>query len=136
MDLDTAREILRTQHHAVLATRHPDGTPQMTPVLVTVDDDGYAVVSSRETAYKVRNLRRDPHAWLCSFPNTFFGNWIHIEGPAEIISLPTAMDGLVAYYRSISGEHEDWDDYRTAMTSERRCLIRIAITKAGPTHQG
>jgi PPOX class probable F420-dependent enzyme len=136
MDLDSARDVLRTQHRAVLATRRADSELQMSPVLVTVDDAGYAVISSRETAYKVLNLRRDPRAVVCSLPDAFFGDWIQVEGPAEIISLPDAMDGLIAYYRSISGEHEDWNNYRAAMHSERRCLIRITITKAGPTHHG
>ena len=137
MDLDEAKDVLRAQHHAVLTTLRPNGEPQMSPVLATVDADGYAVISTRETAYKVKSLRRDPRAWLCSFPNSFFGGrWIQIAGPVEIVSLPDAMDGLVEYYRSISGEHEDWDDYRSAMVSERRCLVRIEIQSAGPDRQG
>jgi PPOX class probable F420-dependent enzyme len=136
MDLDEARDVLRTQHHAVLATRRPDGQPQMTPISVTIDDEGYAVISSRETAFKVKNVRRDPAVWLCSLPDTFYGRWIQVEGSAEIVSLPDAMDGLVSYYRSISGEHPDWDDYRAAMVNEQRCLIRITITRAGPDRQG
>jgi PPOX class probable F420-dependent enzyme len=136
MDLDKARDVLRQQHHAVLTTRRSDGQPQMTPVAVTVDDEGYAVISSRETAYKVKNLRREPRAWLCSFPDGFFGNWIQIEGPVEIVSLPDAMEGLVSYYRSISGEHPDWDDYRAAMNRDKRVLIRIRLDRAGPDVQG
>ncbi|HEU5472507.1 MAG TPA: PPOX class F420-dependent oxidoreductase [Actinophytocola sp.] len=136
MDLDQAREVLRGQHRAVLATTRSDGAPQMTPVTVAVDDEGHAVISSRETAYKVRNLRRDPRAWLCSMPDAFYGNWIQVEGRAQIVSLPEAMDGLIAYYRSISGEHPDWDEYREAMRTEKRCLIRIDITRAGPDRQG
>jgi PPOX class probable F420-dependent enzyme len=136
MDLDEARDVLRTQHHAVLATRRPDGQPQMTPISVTIDDEGYAVISSRETAFKVKNVRRDPAVWLCSLPDAFYGRWIQVEGSADIVSLPDAMDGLISYYRSISGEHPDWDDYRAAMVKEQRCLIRITITRAGPDRQG
>jgi PPOX class probable F420-dependent enzyme len=136
MDLDEAKEILRSQHRAVLATLRSDGAPQMSPVLVAVDDDGYAVISTRETAYKVKNLRREPRAWLCSFQDGFFGRWIQVEGPAEIVSLPDAMEGLVDYYRSISGEHDNWDDYRATMTRDQRCLIRIQIERAGPDRQG
>ncbi len=136
MDLDKARDVLREQHRAVLATRRSDGEPQLSPVLVTMDDDGYAVISSRETAYKVKNLRRDARAWLCSMPDGFFGHWIQIEGPAEIVSLPDAMEGLVAYYRSISGEHSNWDEYREAMRSDKRVLIRIQLDRAGPDVQG
>ncbi|HET9141865.1 PPOX class F420-dependent oxidoreductase [Actinophytocola sp.] len=136
MDLDEARDVLRTQHRAVLATRRADGEPQLSPVTVGVDDEGYVVISSRETAYKVKNLRREPRAWLCVMPDSFFGRWIQVEGAVEIVSLPEAMDGLVAYYRSISGEHPDWDEYREAMRSEKRCLIRVSLDRAGPDRQG
>ena len=136
MDLDKARDVLREQHRAVLATRRSDGEPQLSPVLVTMDDDGHAVISSRETAYKVKNLRRDSRAWLCSMPDGFFGRWVQVEGPAEIVSLPDAMDGLVSYYRSISGEHPNWDEYRESMRSEKRVLIRIQLDRAGPDVQG
>jgi PPOX class probable F420-dependent enzyme len=137
MDLDLARDVLRTQHHAVLATVRPDGQPQMSPVTAVVDDEGYAAISTRETAYKVRNLRRDPRAWLCVLPDAFFGGqWVQVEGAAQIVSLPEAMDGLVAYYRAASGEHPDWDDYRRAMVRDKRCLIRIRVDRAGPDRQG
>jgi PPOX class probable F420-dependent enzyme len=136
MDLDDARDVLRTQHQAVLATRRADDAPQMTPVTVGVDGEGYAVISTREGAYKVKNLRRDPRASLCVLPNGFFGRWVQVEGTAEIVSLPDAMDGLVSYYRDISGEHPNWDEYRSAMVNDRRCLIRIRIERAGPDVQG
>ena len=136
MDLDEARDVLRTQHQAVLATRRSGGAPQMSPVLVGVDDEGYAVISTRESAYKVKNLRRDPRASLCVLPDGFFGRWVQVDGPVEIVSLPDAMEGLVSYYRAVSGEHPDWDEYRSAMLNERRCLIRIRIERAGPDVQG
>lgn len=136
MDLDKARDVLRAQHHAVLATLRADGEPQMSPVLVTMDAEGYAVISTRETAYKVKNLRRNPRAWLCSFSDSFFGDWLQAEGAVEIVSLPEAMDGLIEYFRSISGEHKDWDEYRAAMEREKRCLIRIRLDRAGPDRQG
>lgn len=136
MDLDHAREIMREQHRAVLATFREDGTPQMSPVLVAVDDDGRGLVSTRETAVKVGNLRRDHRLWLCVLPDSFFGRWIQVEGRAEIISLPDAMDGLVDYYRRVSGEHEDWDGYREAMRAERRVLVRVALERAGPDRSG
>jgi PPOX class probable F420-dependent enzyme len=136
MDLDEAREIIRQQHHAVLATRRADGEPQMSPVVVAVDDEGYAVISTRETAYKVHNLRRDPRAWLCVLADGFFGRWIQVAGQAELVSLPEAMPGLEAYYRSVSGEHPDWAEYREAMRTERRVLVRVRIDRAGPDHHG
>jgi len=137
MDIDRALDVIRAQHHAVLATTRPDGQPQMSPVLVTVDDEAYAVISTRETAYKVRNVRRHPRAWLCVLPDRFFGGrWLQIEGSTQILSLPDAMDPLIAYYRSISGEHPKWDEYRQAMRRDQRCLIRIRVERAGPDREG
>jgi PPOX class probable F420-dependent enzyme len=136
MDLDEAREVVRQQARAVLATMRADGTPQMSPVLVAVDDAGRVLVSTRETALKVHNLRRDPRLWLCVLPDGFFGRWVQVEGTAEIVSLPDAMDGLVDYYRRVSGEHENWADYRAAMERERRVLLKVTITRAGPDRSG
>ena len=136
MDLEKAREVIREQHRAVLATLREDGTPQMSPVLVALDDDGRVLVSTRETALKVRNLRRDERLWLCVLPDGFFGRWIQVQGRAEIVPLPDAMDGLVDYYRRISGEHENWDEYRQAMQAERRVLLRVALERAGPDRAG
>jgi PPOX class probable F420-dependent enzyme len=120
----------------VLATIRNDGSPQLSPVLVAVDDEGRALVSTRETAMKVRNLRRDPRLWLCVLPDGFFGRWVQLEGRAEIVSLPDAMDGLVDYYRRTAGEHDDWDDYRAAMQREKRVLVRVTLTRAGPDRSG
>ena len=136
MDLDAAREHVRTHSHAVLATMRRDGTPQLSPVAATVDDDGRVVVSSRETAYKVKNLRRHPTAWLCVFPDRFYGPWVQVEGDVEVLSLPDAMEPLVDYYRKVAGEHPDWDEYRQAMRDEQRCLIRVDLTRAGPDRAG
>src|SRR5256885_14976359 len=100
MDLDEARDLLRSQHRAVLATWRSDGTPQLSPVSAGVDDEGYAVISTRETAYKVKNLRRDPRAYLCVFSDRFFGGrWAPLDGTVTLGSLPQAMEQLVAYYR-------------------------------------
>ena len=136
MDLGEAREYVRTNHHAVLATMRRDGTPQMSPVACTVDDAGRVVVSSRETAIKVKNVRRDPRAWLCVFPDAFFGGFVQVEGSVEVVSLPEAMDGLIDYYRSVAGEHPDWDEYRAAMEKEQRVLVRLELTRAGPDIAG
>ena len=136
MDLDAARDHVRSNSHAVLATVRKDGTPQMSPVAATVDDQGRVVVSSRETAYKVKNLRRDPRAWLCVFPDAFYGAWVQVEGEVDVLSLPEAMEPLVDYYRAVAGEHPDWDEYRAAMQAEQRCLIRVSLTRAGPDKAG
>lgn len=136
MDLDAAREYVRTNHHAVLATLKRDGSPQLSPVAAAVDEQGRVVVSSRETAFKVKNLRRSPTAWLCVFPDRFFGDWVQVEGDVDVLSLPDAMEPLVDYYRRVGGQHSDWDEYRAAMEREQRCLIRVTLTKAGPDRAG
>jgi PPOX class probable F420-dependent enzyme len=135
MTTDEADAFLRVNHRAVLATIRPDGGPQMSPVLITLDDEGRAVISTREATSKVRNLRRNPFAYAVVLNDRFYGAWLQLEGPATIVSLPEAMEPLVSYYRSISGEHPDWDDYRRAMERDRRVLIRIAITRAA-VHNG
>lgn len=136
MELDQARAFLGENHRAVLATSRADGRPQLSPVLVAVDGEGRAIISTRETAYKVKNLRRDPKASLCVLNDNFYGDWIRVDGTAEIVSLPEALELLVDYYRRVSGEHPDWDEYRSAMQQQRRVLIRIQPERAGPDRQG
>jgi PPOX class probable F420-dependent enzyme len=136
MDTGRAAGFLRAHHRAVLATTRSDGRPQLSPVTCTVDDDGRVMISTRETALKTKNLRRRPYASLCVFTDNFFGEWVQVEGDVEIISLPAAMDLLVDYYRRVSGEHPDWDDYRAAMVRDRRVIARVTITRAGPDVSG
>lgn len=136
MDLEDARQVLREQHRAVLATRRGDGAPQLTPIVVGVDEAGAAVISTRETALKTRNLRREARAWLCVLPDGFFGRWVQIEGDVEIVDLPDALDGLRALYRQVSGEHPDWADFDDAMRRERRVLLRVHLDRAGPDASG
>ncbi|MGH2348892.1 MAG: PPOX class F420-dependent oxidoreductase [bacterium] len=136
MEIAVAQQFLRGNRNAVLATWRRDGRLQMSPVTVGLDAAGRAILSSRDTAYKVRNLRRDPRAALCVFVEAFAGPWVQIEGTAEVVTLPEAMEPLVDYYRCLAGEHPDWDDYRRAMTVDRRALIRITIERAGPDRQG
>lgn len=136
MQLDRAREFLRANHRAVLATTRADGRPQLSPVLCGVDSAGRVLISTRETAVKIRNLRRNPLASLCGLSDAFFGGWVQVEGKAEIVSLPEAMELLVEYYRLVSGEHPDWDEYRATMQRDRRCVIRIEIDRAGPDISG
>jgi len=136
VDLGAAREFLRDHHRGVLATRRGDGGIQQSPVLVNVDGDGRAIISSRETAYKVRNLRRDPWAQACVFTDEFFGRWIFFEGRAEVLSLPAAMEPLIDYYKRFPDSNPDWDEYRARMERERRVLVRIELERAGPDRQG
>jgi PPOX class probable F420-dependent enzyme len=136
MDTGKAAEFLRAHHRAVLATSRSDGHPQMSPVTCAVDDAGRVLISTRETAMKTKNLRRRPQAALCVLNDNFFGEWVQVEGDVELISLPDAMDLLVDYYRRVSGEHPDWDDYRAAMVRDKRVIVRITITRAGPDVSG
>ena len=135
MNKQKGLDFVSEHHHAVMVTRSKSGRIQSSPV--TVGSDGTkAVISSRETAYKVRNLMRDPQVTLCVFTDAFFGAWVQIEGTAEIVHLPEAMDLLVDYYRRIRGEHPDWDEYRQVMQDEKRVMIRVEIARVGPTKQG
>jgi PPOX class probable F420-dependent enzyme len=136
MSAERAQQFLRTHHQAVLATNRADGRPQMSPVTCAVDAEGRILISTRETAVKTRNLRRNPYASMCAFTERFFGDWIQAEGTAEVISLPDAMDLLIDYYRLASGEHPDWSDYRAAMVRDRRVIVRVTISRVGPTVSG
>jgi PPOX class probable F420-dependent enzyme len=136
VDLDQARAFMREHHRAVLATRLTKGGIQQSPVLLNVDGEGRAIISSRETAYKVRNLRRDPWAQACVFTDGFFGQWLFAEGRAEVLSLPDAMEPLIDYYKRFPDENPDWDEYRARMERERRVLIRIELDSAGPDRSG
>jgi PPOX class probable F420-dependent enzyme len=136
MDAETARNFIRENHHAVMATFRKDGRPAMSPMSVALDADSKVVVSTRQTARKVKHLRRDPRVALTVFTDGFVGPWVQVEGQAEIVELPGAMDLLVAYYRAVAGEHPDWADYRAAMEREQRVIVRFAIDRAGPDVQG
>lgn len=135
MDIGEALDYLRQHHHSVLITRRGDGEPNPSPVVHGVDGAGRVVISSREPAYKVRNLRADPRAVLCAIPDEFFGRWVRVSGRAEIVALPAAMDGLIDLYRQVAREHPDWDEYRAAMETDRRVIIAISPESAGPDRQ-
>ena len=136
MNLDEARAFVNEHKRAVIATLRSNGAPALSPVTAVVDDDGYVIVSTRETAMKVRHIRRDPRVWLAVLRADFFPPWVQLTGRAAIVPLPEAMDGLVDYYRRAAGEHPDWDDYRAAMQRDQRVLLRIEITEVGPKQQG
>jgi PPOX class probable F420-dependent enzyme len=136
VEIEKALEFVRNNNHAVLTTYFADGRAQMSPVTVGLDAENYVTISTREPAVKTLNLARDPRAVLCVFTKAFYGDWVLLEGLATIVHLPDALEPLVDYYRSVSGEHPDWEDYRAAMARERRVLLKIAITKAGPDRKG
>jgi PPOX class probable F420-dependent enzyme len=136
MDIEAALDFVRENHRAVLATRRADGNPQMSPITAGVDRQGRVTISSRETAIKTKNARRDPSVSLVVFTDGFFGPWIQVDGSVEVVSLPEAMEQLVDYYRAISGEHPDWDEYRRVMAEEQRVILAITPARAGPDKSG
>jgi len=137
VNIDHAKEFLRKHHWGILATRRKNGNLQMSPVTVGLDAEGRAIISSRETVYKVNNLRRDPRAALCAVTSSFHGGgWVQINGSAEIISLPDALDGLVYLQRQAYGEHKSWPEFHERMAREKRVIIRIDIDAVGPKVRG
>ena len=136
MDVAEALEFLSEHHRAVLSTTRRDGRPQLSPVVAALDVHGHVVVSTRETAIKTHNIARDPRVSLCVLNDNFFGEWAYLDGEASIVHLPDALEPLVEYYRKIAGEHSDWDEYRAAMVRERRVLLEIRVTGAGPSISG
>ena len=137
IEIDKAKEFLTQHHWGILATRRKNGNLQMSPVTVGLDDQGRAIISSRETAYKVNNLRRDPRAALCAITSSFHGEgWVQINGNAEVISLPQALDTLVYLQRQAYGEHKNWPEFHDRMARERRVIVRINIENVGPKVRG
>jgi PPOX class probable F420-dependent enzyme len=136
VDISQATGFLSTHPRAVLATTRSDGRPQLSPVVAAVDDGGRVLISTRETAIKAKNLARDPRASLCVLNDGFFGEWVQLDGNAELIHLPDAMPLLEDYYRRISGEHPDWAEYRDAMRRDKRLIVRVMVDRAGPDVSG
>jgi len=137
IEIDKAKEFLTKHHWGILATRRKNGDLQMSPVTVGLDERSRAIISSRETAYKVNNLRRDPRAALCAITSSFHGEgWVQINGNAEVISLPQALDTLVFLQRQAYGEHKSWPEFHERMARERRVIIRINIESVGPKVRG
>jgi PPOX class probable F420-dependent enzyme len=136
MEISEGLKFVRAHHRGVLATTRADGRTQMSPVIAGVDRQGRVIVSAGETAYKVKHLRARPYGAFCGFTDGFFGDWVQVEGPVEIVALPEAMELLVDYYRDISGEHPDWDEYRAAMVRDQRVIIAITPQRVGPGRQG
>jgi PPOX class probable F420-dependent enzyme len=137
IDISAAKEFLARHHWGVLTTRRRDGSLQMSPVTVGIDEQGRAIISSRETAYKVNNLRRDPRAAVCTFTTAFHGEgWVQVNGRAEILSLPEAIDTLVYLERQSKGENTAWPAFHERMAREKRVIIRINIDSVGPKRRG
>jgi len=128
-----AREFVAANPRGVLTTYRRDGQAQMSPVTPSVDAEGRIIVSVTEDRAKTKNARRDPRVALCVFSEGFYGPWVQVEGQAEFADGPDRIEALVDYYRTVSGEHPDWGEYRAAMVRDRRVLLRFDVLRAsGP----
>jgi PPOX class probable F420-dependent enzyme len=136
VDRDALLEFLRPRHRAVLLTRRRDGGAQLSPVTYGVDDDGRIVVSTYPQRAKVANARREPTVSVCVLSEEWDGPWVQVDGRAEVLDLPEALEPLVEYYRCISGKHPDWDEYREAMVRQGKSLLRVTVTRWGPIATG
>lgn len=129
-------EFARHRHRMLLMTTRRDGRPQASPVTGGVDADGRIVISTYPGRAKTLNIERDPRVSVCVLSDEWDGPWIQVDGDAEVLHVPEAVDGLVDYYRCIAGEHPDWDEYRAAMLVQGKSLIRVTPTRWGPVATG
>ncbi|HWO40615.1 MAG TPA: TIGR03618 family F420-dependent PPOX class oxidoreductase [Candidatus Eisenbacteria bacterium] len=132
MTVGEAIEFLKTHHRGVLVARRKDGSLQMTLVspVVTGDD---LIITARASTYKVKNIRRNPEVSLLVFGEKFHGSeYIQIDGTAEVIPQPEAMDIVLNWHRQIRGEPENWDEIRQKTLAENRVAIRVTIARVGP----
>ena len=128
--ITAARDFLARHHRGVITTYRADGRAQSSPVVAGIAPDGRLHISATAPRAKTRNARRRPYATFCGFTEGFFGSWAQVEGRIDVIDQPEALELLVALYRSIAGEHPDWDDYREAMVREQRCVLALSIERA------
>ena len=135
-DREQLLEFLRPRHHAILMTTRKDGRPQSSPNTCGVDGAGRIVISTYPERAKVYNIRRDPRVSVCVLSDEFGGAWVQVDGTAEVLDLPDALEPLVEYFRVISGEHPDWDEYRQAMREQGKSLLRVTIESWGPIATG
>jgi PPOX class probable F420-dependent enzyme len=134
---DELTDFIKPRHQAILITTRADGTPQASPVTAGVDDQGRIVISSYPERAKTRNARRDPeHVSVLFLSDDFGGAWVQVDGTAEVLDIPDAVEPLVDYFRAIAGEHPDWAEYRQAMLDQGKSLLRITPTRWSPIATG
>jgi len=129
-------DFVRPRHRGLLVTTRADGRPQVSPVACGVDDGGRIVVSTYPQRAKARNARHDPRVSVCVLSDDWDGPYVQVDGRAEVLDLPAAVEPLVDYYRCIAGEHPDWEEYRRAMVRQGKCLIRVEVDAWGPIATG
>jgi PPOX class probable F420-dependent enzyme len=133
---DELTDFIRTRHHAIVITARADGRPQASPVTCGVDDARRIVVATYPERAKTRNARRNKQVSVLVLSDDFGGPWVQVDGTAEVLDLPEAVEPLVEYFRSVSGEHPDWDDYRQAMVRQGKSLLRVTPERWGPVATG
>ena len=136
VDLAGLLEFVRPRHHLLLVTTRSDGRPQVSPVSGGVDEQGRIVISTYPDRAKTRNAERDPRVSICVLSDEWDGPWVQVDGTAEVLHMPEAEDALVDYFRCITGEHPDWDEYRAAMRLQGKSLIRVTPERWGPLATG
>ncbi len=136
VDREALLEFVRPRHKGTLVTRRRDGSPQMSPVTCGLDAEGRVVVSTYPKRAKVVNLRRDPAVSMVIHSDDWDGPYVQVDGTAEVLDAPDSVEPLVEYFRCISGEHPDWDEYRAAMRAQGKSLIRVTIDRWGPIATG
>lgn len=129
-------EFVRPRHRGVLITWKRSGEPQVSPVTMGVDPQDRIVIATYPQRAKVKNLRHNSKATLCVLSDEFNGPYVQVDGTAEVLDMPAAVEPLVEYFRCISGEHPDWDEYREAMRTQNKSLIRITVDTWGPVATG
>lgn len=133
---DELLDFVRPRHRAILLTTRSDGRPQGSPLTCGVDDSGRIVVSTYPERAKTRNAKRDERVSVIILSDDWSGPWVQIDGTAEVLDVPESVEPLVEYFRNISGEHSDWDEYRAAMVKQGKSIIRITPERWGPLATG
>jgi PPOX class probable F420-dependent enzyme len=136
VELAELLDFVRPRHKMLLSTVRSSGGPQLSPVTGGVDDQGRIVISTYPGRAKATNATRHDAVSVCVVSDEWNGPWVQVDGTAEVLNMPEAEDALVDYFRSISGEHPDWDEYRAAMRLQNKSLIRITPTHWGPLATG
>ncbi|HUZ09985.1 MAG TPA: PPOX class F420-dependent oxidoreductase [Acidimicrobiales bacterium] len=136
VDREELLRFVRPRHRGILSTVRGDGSPQMSPVTIGVDDAGRVVLSTYPERAKARNAARDRRVSVCVLSDEFGGEWVQVDGRATVVAQPEAVEGLVDYFRAISGEHPDWDEYRRAMRAQGKVLVRMEVERWGPISRG
>ena len=136
MEITEAQEFLRNAHHGVLVARKKDDSLQMTLVSPVIGDDGKVVITARDSTYKVKNIMRNPQVSLLVYGDKFNGSdYIQVDGKAEVIRHPQAMDIVLDWHRRIRGEPKDWEEIRKKTLAEGRIAIKLTIEKCGPQNR-